>query len=236
MSGDYQNYFINCSEFTLPCQNTYATHKHCRLCEKSFDTQHKCRRHFKEAHLSRVVVVNGQSCFPCKLSHGESGCGRAHYHCPNCEKKIINRNRFAKHYESHLKPRKCDVQMPSSVVPVRLEGKEISTETEPQVEEPKPKRQKSERKECPTCKKEMDVRSLPRHQRDIHKEIIPSNVCVDKTRGIYIWCARVHMEVLVIQFTFRNVFGLKTKKGARKIPFVRTTVAEIIWKLPGEVV
>ena len=31
----------------------------------------------------------------------------------------------------------------------------------------------------------MDVRSLPRHQRDIHKEIIPSNVCVDEMRGIY---------------------------------------------------
>jgi hypothetical protein len=31
--------------------------------------------------------------------------------------------------------------------------------------------------------KVMDVRSL--HQRDIHKEIVPTNVCVDETKGLY---------------------------------------------------
>ena len=147
MSDDYQDYFINCSEFTLPCKNTCVLHKHCKLCGKSFDSQYKCRRHFKEAHLNRVIVVNGQSCFPCKLNHGDSGCGRAHYHCPKCKKTIINRNRFLKHYENHFSEKEI-----KSSATLLLEEKESSATTEV-IEEPKPKRQKSERKECPTCKK-----------------------------------------------------------------------------------
>ena len=31
----------------------------------------------------------------------------------------------------------------------------------------------------------MDGRSLLRHQRGIHKEIVPTNVCVDQTKGLY---------------------------------------------------
>ncbi len=64
-----------------------------------------------------------------------------------------------------------------------MEEEDTSAEME-QVNERKPKRQKSERRGSPICKKMMDVRSLPRHQRDIHKEIIPTNVCVDETRGV----------------------------------------------------
>lgn len=189
MSVDYQNYFSTCPEFNLSCSNTCASHKHCKLCVKSFDNDYKCRRHFMEAHLSRVVVINDQSCYPCKLTHDEPGCGRAHYHCPLCEKKVINRSRFIKHYEGHAKPQKINVNTTSSMpsIPEREVSEDEfgnSTEKE-QPDEPKPKRQKSERKECPVCTKVMDVRSLPRHQREIHKEIYPTNVCVDEKRGLY---------------------------------------------------
>ena len=146
MSDDHQNDFINCSEFILPCHNTCATHKHCTLCEKSFDNAYKCRRHFKEAHMSRVVV-DDQSCFLCKLPHDENGCGQAHYHCPKFQKRVINRNRFAKHLESHSKPEISDVEM-TPISPKLLE--DTTFDTEP-VNEPKPKRQKSERRECPIC-------------------------------------------------------------------------------------
>jgi hypothetical protein len=50
-----------------------------------------------------------------------------------------------------LKPEISDVEMtPTS--PKLLEEEDTTFDTEP-VNEPKPKRQKSERKECPICKK-----------------------------------------------------------------------------------
>ncbi|CAB3981824.1 Hypothetical predicted protein [Paramuricea clavata] len=99
------------------------------------------------------------------------------------KERVTNRNRFAKHLESHFKPEISDVEM-TPISPKLLEEKDTTFDTEP-VNEPKPKRQKSERKECPICKKVMDVRSLLRHQRDIHKEIVPTNVCVDEMKGLY---------------------------------------------------
>ena len=227
MSDDYQDYFINCSKFTLPCKNTCVLHKHCKLCGKSFDSQYKCRRHFKEAHLNRVIVVNGQSCFPCKLNHGDSGCGRAHYHCPKCKKTMINRNRFLKHYENHF----SEKEIKSSATPL-LEEKESSATTEV-IEEPKPKRQKSERKECPTCKKVMDVRSLPRHQRDIHKKIIPTNVCIDETRGIYMVRKNSHGGVSYPLHVRKCVWSPSEESG-NKNPFCESNSCrdymEVTWR------
>jgi hypothetical protein len=98
--------------------------------------------------MSRVVV-DDQSFFPCKLPHDENGCGQAHYHCPKCQKRVINRNRFAKHLESHSKPEISDVEM-TPISPKLLEEEDTTFDTEP-VNEPKPKRQKSERRECPIC-------------------------------------------------------------------------------------
>ena len=232
MSDDHQNYFANCSEITSTCHNTSGTHKHCKLCEKSFDTQYKCRRHFKEAHLRRVVIVDNQSCFPCKLTYGESGCGRAHYHCPKCNKKIIYRNRFAKHCESHLKPEKDDVEMTTDIPKHWQETEYNTTEIEHNTE-PKPKRQKSHRTECPTCKKVMDVQSLPRHRRDIHKEIVATNICVDGTRGLYMVRKSAHGGVAYPLHIQKSVWS-PSDVGNKESPFCENdscrVYMEVAWR------
>ena len=48
---------------------------------------------------TREVVIEGRSCFPCKLEHNGKSTKRAHYHCPHCDKTILIRNRFIKHVE-----------------------------------------------------------------------------------------------------------------------------------------
>ncbi len=99
----FETYFVNCDETTFTCNSASAPHKHCNLCEKKFSTRYRCERHFTQAHASRAVVVEGQSCFPCRLEHNGKSTNRAHYHCPHCDKTIFIRNRFIKHLESHAK-------------------------------------------------------------------------------------------------------------------------------------
>ena len=99
----FETYFVDCDETTFTCNSASAPHKHCNLCEKKFSTRYRCERHFTQAHASRAVVVEGQSCFPCRLEHNGKSTNRAHYHCPHCDKTIFIRNRFIKHLESHAK-------------------------------------------------------------------------------------------------------------------------------------
>ena len=81
----------------------------------------------------------------------------------------------------------------------------------------------------------MNVRSLPRHQRDIHKKIIPTNVCVDETRGIYMVRKSSHAGVSYPLHVRKCVWSPSEESG-NKNPFCESnSFAEITWKLPGEV-
>ena len=186
---DFADYFIQCGQENPSCMIESQVHEHCRLCEKTFNSKYKCRRHFNESHMSRMLHVGGRMCFPCKLKHEKTGCERAHYHCPQCEKTILNRNRFVKHVESHKQQHVVEdvSESPSQ----SRESAAASTQNgancgESADSEPQPKRRRlGEKKECPICKKQMDPRSVPRHLRDIHGQEIPKSVCVDEGRGIY---------------------------------------------------
>ena len=103
----YDTYFVDCDGATLTCCGTSVPHNHCSLCDKKFTSRYKCERHFTQAHASRVVVVEGQFCFPCRLEHNGKSVNRAHYHCPYCDKTIFIRNRFIKHVESHAKQKQA---------------------------------------------------------------------------------------------------------------------------------
>lgn len=96
---DFEVNFTNCVE--QKCGMDGKHHMHCKLCSKAFISHSKCRRHFFEAHMSRVVQYNGKNILPCKLRHDQPGKSlRAHYHCPICNKTVINRAPFLNHVQN----------------------------------------------------------------------------------------------------------------------------------------
>ena len=95
-------YFIQCFGGAISHCAVTKKHRHSKLCTKLFDTPFHCMRYFTSSHLSRAVTYKGTSCFPCKKEHSKTGkAKRAHYHCPVCEKTILNRVRFTKHLKTH---------------------------------------------------------------------------------------------------------------------------------------
>ena len=118
MSNVYDTYFVHCDGATLTCGIASTPHKHCNLCDKKFTTKYKCERHsITQAHASRVVVVEGQFCFPCRLEHNAKGVNRAHYHCLHWDNTIFIRNRFIKHVESHAKQKQAISKETTTTLP-----------------------------------------------------------------------------------------------------------------------
>ena len=103
---DFEVYFMICAEQNC---NKEGKHMHCKLCSKVCISQSKSRRHFHEAHMSRVVQFNGKNILPCKLKHNQAGKSlRAHYHCPICNKTVINRAPFLSHVTNRHSQQKSE--------------------------------------------------------------------------------------------------------------------------------
>ena len=97
-------HFYCCKDIDKNCEIT-KDHMHCKLCDKTPTGRYNCQRHFQQCHEKRVIIISSAACYPCKVNHfGSNNCGRAHFHCPKCEKTVINQTRFVSHLSSHDKP------------------------------------------------------------------------------------------------------------------------------------
>ena len=100
--NNLEKYFIPCCGAAVVDCSLKNTHRHCKLCNKLFDTPFHCLRHFASSHLSRVVQYKGTPCFPCKKEHNPVGkTDRAHFHCLDCSKTVFHRQRFIKHHKTY---------------------------------------------------------------------------------------------------------------------------------------
>ena len=135
----------------------------------------------------RAVDVEGKMCYPCKVQHKDLGkCERAHYHCPICDSTFFIRQQFQNHVLSHNKSLQAVNPEVTSVKDESVTQEENIAKLEQQPGEPKAKKKRSDRKECPICGLEMDQHSIGRHCRTIHQEeIVTPSVCADKQLRIF---------------------------------------------------
>ena len=193
----FEDYFHNCSDTKMDCDLSNK-HKHCKLCNKTFTTPFRRKRHFIQSHVNRAVPYHGKSCYPCKLSHDNLGKSeRFHYHCPVCQCTILNQEPFIKHLKLHdsKEPPKihgdCEMDTKSDSNEIVTDDEEdgSSADHEKYSDDGSiiSRRAIPEMKECSICGKSMRQKSLARHYRDIHdKEIVRVATCVDEDNGIFL--------------------------------------------------
>ena len=121
-SPNFESVFRRCSDEEDGDCTWQHLHRHCILCYQICPTPAKCERHFRTAHLSRAVQVDGELCFPCKLDHEKANANsRAHYHCPTCQKTLSDAKTFSKHVERHKQTPKDENNSTSTKEEVTME-------------------------------------------------------------------------------------------------------------------
>ena len=187
--NNLEKYFIPCCGAAVVDCSLKNTHRHCKLCNKLFDTPFHCLRHFASSHLSRAVQYKGT----CKKEHNQVGkTDRAHFHCPNCSKTVFHRQRFrfplnySAPTAAAAEKDECHGNIDSGEEE-DVEGNQRShheegahssaDETEAQVSEGSDNEEKRSKitkcrrdnptsKTCPFCERSMHPKSLARHCRE----------------------------------------------------------------------
>lgn len=197
----FEDYFLTCPGIkTMDCDMPNK-HKHCKLCNKTFTTPFRCKRHFIQSHANRAVPYHGKCCYSCKLSHDNLGKSeRFHFHCPVCQSTILNRDPFIKHLKLHDSKETPQIHKNGDCEMDNEESKETATNKDNEEDRSSVDHEKysdedstisrktiPEMKECSICGKSMCRKSLARHYRDIHeKEIVSVATCVDEDNGIFL--------------------------------------------------
>ena len=196
----FEKFFSRCTNTDINCDIS-KSHKHCDLCDKTFDTPYHCKRHFSQSHASRAILHEGSYCFPCKKSHkSEGNSAKAHYHCPSCDATVVNKAPFLTHLRSHIKKERdskdTKVEQHEEVqnedLPLQAPGEsseemeEIPKENVADKATTQFRKNIAEKTKCPICSKMMHVKSITRHCREIHEREMPSSTCVDEQQGIFL--------------------------------------------------
>ena len=115
------NSFIEECSLDTSRKCTYAhQHYHCTLCPpwKHFQSLYKINRHIRQTHMNpcRTFDYGGFRLLPCKQQHTDFkySDARYHYHCPICNKSVLQKTCFEQHMTVHSSKRNS-VKMPCSV-------------------------------------------------------------------------------------------------------------------------
>ena len=124
------NYIQICTSQGVRKCSLVDKHYHCSLCPpwKHFQSLYRINRHIRQTHVNpvRTFKYDGFRILPCKQEHDNmkySG-SRYHYHCPLCNKTVLQKSFFEKHMKIHKYKIKAMKSVPNSL------NSDISTRTE----------------------------------------------------------------------------------------------------------